>query len=92
MKRNQISGLCGYCLNSPDCVFLKKAVRPVLECEEFYPTVKTDPEKESRPALASEFAEAQVREYDGLCRLCDKKDSCIYVKDRAVIWHCEEYE
>jgi hypothetical protein len=95
MKRNQISGLCSCCLNSPHCVFLKKAVRPVLECGEFNPMVKTEfgktKEKKPRPKSTPKSTKSLAREYNGLCRLCDKKDCCVYVKDQAVIWHCEEY-
>ncbi|MDD5599361.1 MAG: hypothetical protein PHV82_15550 [Victivallaceae bacterium] len=95
MKKLQISGLCSCCLNSPHCVFLKKAVRPVLECGEFNPMVKTESgktkEKKPRPVSTPEPAKSQSREYNGLCRLCDKKDTCEYVKDRTGVWHCEEY-
>ena len=91
MEKNQISGLCSCCLNSPDCVFLENAVHPVLECGEFNPINKAESKKPG-PAIRAKVAELPANEYTGLCRLCEKHDNCEYMKGRAVVWHCEEYE
>lgn len=95
MKEEQLSGLCGSCLNAPDCVFLKNVLRPVFECGEFNPILKKDSNttpKKIKPTAQNKSEAPASSEHQGLCRICDRRNSCEYTKNQTIIWHCEEYE
>ncbi len=84
-------GICSSCDNLSLCSFTQPVRQPVYFCEEFTSgPVRTAPvaveKKSGAPAV---IAAREGRR--GLCATCDDVESCMYPKDEAGIWHCEEY-
>lgn len=87
-------GLCSTCTNNPSCIFPIHAKRPVVYCEEFEcdeaPSKKT---ARSVPLKSESRAEQEknVSHYTGLCSDCENRQTCMYSKPEAGVWHCEGY-
>jgi len=85
--RNQ-KGICSSCENLSLCSFIEPQRQPVLFCEEFsIGKARTAPvvlEKKSGSPAPLEISM-------GLCATCDDAKTCLYSKDEAGVWHCEEY-
>jgi len=90
--------ICSICKNTPTCVIPRDPNRPLLYCDE-YELSKPVP-KSIQTVLISSYAakvknkseEAKGSEsYKGLCKLCDKLETCTFPKPEGGVWHCEEY-
>jgi hypothetical protein len=81
-------GICSSCENFPLCNYIHGARTPVEFCEEFANPqmlkTRVRPELITRDKSGSE-------QYKGLCATCENSGKCLYPKDDAGIWHCEEY-
>ncbi|OQB55250.1 MAG: NADP-reducing hydrogenase subunit HndA [Deltaproteobacteria bacterium ADurb.Bin151] len=84
-------GICSSCENLSLCSFTQPLRQPVFYCEEFTSgLVRTAPvvvEKKSGAPAVIVLRDGRR----GLCTTCDDTESCLYPKDEAGIWHCEEY-
>lgn len=87
-------GICSTCESSPACVYPANKNQKILLCEEFNSESKKTPDKEIPTRINSENkSAANVNgKYKGLCRDCENRESCVYPKNEAGIWHCEEYK
>jgi NADH:ubiquinone oxidoreductase subunit E len=84
-------GICSSCENLSLCSFTQPVRQPVFFCEEFTSgSARTAPvaaeKKSGTPAV---FIPREISK--GLCATCDDAEACLYPKDEAGIWHCEEY-
>ncbi len=83
----KLLGLCKTCTNAATCTFPREDGRPVRFCDEFDGEVKAE---EVKPKV--EVEKTTLNDLKGLCRLCDKAESCTFPKPEGGVWHCEEYE
>ena len=80
-------GLCSTCRLAATCTFPRQPGRTVRFCDEFEGEEKVE---ETKPKASTK--KVVVNELKGLCRLCDKADTCTFPKAEGGVWHCEEYE
>ncbi|OPY81772.1 MAG: hypothetical protein A4E65_01043 [Syntrophorhabdus sp. PtaU1.Bin153] len=84
-------GICTSCDNVALCTFIQGSRQPVIFCEEFasngIPVTARTAEIEQSPSQGNAYPEEQK----GLCATCESSGSCVFPKDEAGIWHCEEY-
>ncbi len=97
-RRVRYRGLCMTCFKAPTCTFPRDPERPVLQCDEFegYPesskgAVTLDHVSESPSKVVKEAGDEQGK-YKGLCKICEKRETCTFPKPETGVWHCEEYE
>ena len=93
-KKKEYRGLCSTCKKAPMCTFHRDLDRPVLQCDEFEgyeytPDKKTLPRTSSKAKLSA--LDKDSGKYKGLCRLCEKRETCTYPKSEGGVWHCDEY-
>lgn len=86
-KVTKLLGLCKTCSNAATCTFPREAGRPVRFCDEFDGEEKVEVVK---PKV--EVKKTTLNDLKGLCRLCDRAESCTFPKAEGGVWHCEEYE
>ncbi len=86
-KIHEPLGLCKTCKNAATCTFPREAGRPVRFCDEFDGEEKAE---EVKPKV--EVKKTPLNDLKGLCRLCDRAESCTFPKPEGGVWHCEEYE
>jgi len=63
-------------------------------CEEFEGATLT-PKKPALPRSAQEPATREsghTGKLRGLCRTCERRDTCTYPKPEGGVWHCEEFK
>ncbi len=84
-------GICASCDNLALCTFVRGSRQPVIFCEEFtnngVPATSRAAEIEKSPSRGNTHSEKRK----GLCATCENADSCVFPKDEAGVWHCEEY-
>jgi len=83
--------ICSSCDNLSLCSFAQPVRQPVFYCEEFTSDlVRTAMVAvEKKPGAPTVIVACDGR--PGLCATCDDAVACLYPKDEAGIWHCEEY-
>lgn len=81
-------GICSSCENLPLCSFIHGSRIPVEFCEEFA-SPKT--EKTATRLEVVTKGTSPLERSKGLCATCENAAKCLYPKDEAGIWHCEEY-
>ena len=89
--RDEYQGICPSCDNLALCNFIRGSRQPVMFCEEFTidgisATAGTN-ETHKTPNQENIHSE----KLKGLCATCENSDGCVFPKDEAGIWHCEEY-
>ncbi len=89
VKEKKYRGICSTCRNAPTCIMIKNSIQTVWQCEEFevYPF---------RPVIKNSKIDTYCEDknnskYLGLCRSCENRETCIYIKQDLVVWHCELY-
>jgi hypothetical protein len=92
-------GLCTTCRFTTDCTFPQFHDKTVRDCLEFDGTEPAN--GRSRPAgavlsapgaaLAGTQDQALEKAPRGLCRTCDRLDTCTFAKPISGVWFCEEY-
>lgn len=89
--KKQDKNLCVNCKFRDSCHFVKNSSEPILFCEEF----ELEKQTELKLVQHNENSQADINssseEFKGLCRNCEKRDTCTYPKPEGGIWHCEEY-
>ncbi len=93
-------GICEQCIHAEYCTYPKNEGQPVMSCGEFegYPladTTKVSGIKNTRPVVTlpkPKEAKETLTILRGLCRTCEKRDTCEYPKPEGGVWRCEEYE
>jgi len=89
-------GLCSTCKHAKACTYPRDPRRPVVQCDEF----EGIREASEKAANANPGSVKMVhatrpqaeRKYLGLCRICEKRETCTFPKPEGGVWHCEEYE
>jgi hypothetical protein len=93
-KKVEYRGLCSTCKRASTCTFPRDPNRPVLQCDEFVGYEYT-PDKKKSSSSDSEskvtISDSAKSSYKGLCRLCEKRETCTYPKPEGGVWHCDEY-
>ena len=87
-------GLCSTCKNRPSCTFPTSADKPVAYCEEFEFDEPTSGKRAGRAPSTAEPRrehEEKTSHYTGLCVDCVNRQTCMFDKPEAGVWHCEEY-
>lgn len=87
-------GLCASCVLAAECTFPRQPGRPVMCCEEFDGASLT-PKKPLAPQPARDSAAQEpdlTGESRGLCRTCERKETCSYPKPEGGVWRCEEFQ
>ena len=81
-------GICSSCENLSLCSFIHPERQTVFFCEEF-----SSGSAGAAPIVSEKKSgvPAPLDTSMGLCATCDDAKICIYPKDEAGIWHCEEY-
>ena len=79
-------GLCVCCDTAQECSYAGHFEAPRLFCEEARAT--SAPRKAVVAVTRNPAGSGTVR---GLCRLCDRRESCALRGAREEVWHCEEY-
>lgn len=93
-QKIEYRGLCSTCKKAPMCTYPRDKDRSVLQCDEFEGYEYT-PEKEM--TFAASFMpkrsslDKDLGKYKGLCKLCEKRETCTYPKPEGGVWHCDEY-
>jgi hypothetical protein len=87
------ASLCANCKHQAECVYLKKACSPILECELHECGLSAKPrltavKKQPRPNAQEEYCEDEIL---GLCVNCDNLKGCNLPKHPGGVWYCEEY-
>ena len=92
-------GLCRTCVGRATCTYPRPKDRQVMFCAEFDGEV-LNPAKpfitvsgipwEPRVQMAEQKRERSSRK--GLCRTCERGESCTFPKPPGGVWHCEEFE
>ena len=92
-------GLCRTCIGRATCTYPRPRNRQVMFCAEFEGEV---PEPVKPVAAAGETTpqpwvhmadqSPESSHYKGLCRTCERRDSCTFPKPPGGVWHCEEFE
>ncbi len=99
-KKVEYRGSCSTCNNAPTCTFPRDPDRPVLQCEEFESYQPPPPkavEKEDSLFDTTVGGGGAEKNTDpdrliGLCRTCEVRESCIFIKSEVGVFHCEEYQ
>lgn len=84
-------GICPSCENLPLCHFLSNTKTPVFFCEEFAANRASARVRKLEVRPAGKEGKAPPNSLKGLCATCEDAGRCIYPKDEAGVWHCEEY-
>ena len=90
-QERQDKNLCVNCKFRDDCQFAKNSTEPILFCEEFDLDKQTNLKMVLHKENSQRNSETAAQEFKGLCRNCEKRDTCTYPKPEGGIWHCEEY-
>jgi glutaredoxin len=92
-------GLCYYCKFADECDFPRHPEQPVTNCDEFEvsDTLSQEIQKENQSLYKysskwDEIGEANKGNLLGLCRNCERRNTCTFPKREGGVWHCEEYE
>ncbi len=95
MSKSQ--GICTVCDSTPTCTF--RNGRVLLQCERFEPL-----EKPPVRATIEDFLTAsnlrvktiveveESKQFTGLCKNCESRETCNFSKTLGGVWHCEEYQ
>jgi hypothetical protein len=84
-------GICRSCDNFALCNFIYPARQSVFFCEEYACSYAPAMANIVKRQPASKKGKAPLKSYKGLCATCENIGNCLYPKDEAGIWHCEEY-
>jgi hypothetical protein len=87
----EYQGICPSCENLPICSFIHSSRKPVTFCEEFAINGTPKMANTSKKQEAVTVGRAPLGRYNGLCTTCENYNSCVFPKDEAGIWRCEEY-
>lgn len=97
-RKIKFRGLCTTCVKASTCTFPRDPGQPVLQCDEFegYPetskgAVAFEHVQKATFKVRQEVVSEEVK-YRGLCKICDKRETCTFPKPDTGVWHCEEYE
>ncbi|OPX94679.1 MAG: hypothetical protein A4E62_01977 [Syntrophorhabdus sp. PtaU1.Bin002] len=90
-SKGEYQGICPSCENLALCSFIQNSRQPVLFCEEFTNDGIPAVMKAGRTEKATGRRKAGSKKQKGLCATCENADGCVFPKDEAGIWHCEEY-
>jgi len=93
-------GICEQCIHTEYCTYPKTDERPVMLCGEFEghsltEATKVSGIKDTRPVVTPSKAKQTAEPLTilrGLCRTCEKRETCEYPKPESGVWRCEEYE
>lgn len=83
--------LCLTCFNSPVCMNVSRAGRPVFECEEFSQEVRPRSRTKYDALWPAPSDEGNSQPAEGLCCDCEHRHKCALQSVDGGIWHCEEY-
>jgi hypothetical protein len=85
-------GICPSCENPPLSSYIHDSRTPMSFCEGL--ANKDIPKAATKTGIKQEvITSGQVpsERYNGLCTTCEVLNDCVFPKDEAGIWHCEEY-
>lgn len=85
-------GICPSCENFVLCSYTQGSRESVTFCEEFISSRITTTTKFAGIHRGTHREKAYSKEYRGLCANCENLDDCVFPKDQAGIWHCENYK
>jgi hypothetical protein len=93
-------GLCMTCVHNATCTFRRDPAQPVIHCEEFDGFVKVEadfnrrlvPVRVRATSAQDDPEDVAASQAKGLCQNCAHRNSCMFPKSEAGVWHCEEYE
>lgn len=91
VKATVYQGICPSCANLSVCSLAHGSRTPVTFCEEFANNGTPEPVSVSKKQEVVTEGRATLERYKGLCATCESSDNCIFPKDEAGIWRCEEY-
>jgi hypothetical protein len=81
--------LCVTCKYFSSCISVRNGTRPVYYCEEFEAYTYRPVKESTTPAQADKKEEKLV--FNGLCKNCGNRMTCMMASPDRIIWHCEEY-
>ena len=89
-------GLCSTCRHSEVCNYLRYPHRPVIQCEEFEGIIGTSDKTtnaDPKPVCKMNSKIGQEsKQYQGICKICEKRETCTFPKPEGGVWHCDECE
>lgn len=92
-NREWYPGLCTTCENEINCTFPRSADHPVLTCDEFVGVVEPSPSPVVQSRRTDDrFAQANREWFPGLCKTCEKRETCTYPKPEGGVFNCDEFE
>lgn len=99
LVNKKYNGLCSSCQSSLTCTFIRDQRNPILHCEEFEgfePHYQKNPDKKILFAPSSKVHSNpeidDLEEYKGLCRICENRKGCTFIRPEGGVWSCEEYQ
>lgn len=87
----QYQGICPSCENFPLCNLIHIPKLPVTFCEEFLNNGASNAAKAAKKQKRVTKGRVHLKRYNDLCSSCENSDNCIFPKDEAGVWRCEEY-
>ncbi len=64
---------------------------PITFCEEFLNNGTSNAAKAAKKQKKVTKGRVHLKRYDDLCSSCENSGNCIFPKDEAGVWHCEDY-
>ena len=86
-------GICATCNHAPTCVNLKASSQPIWHCDQFDDYVPAaNPGVAANPPVPRQQTGLPTNGgFEGLCRHCDARTTCVNRTAGVAVWHCEEY-
>lgn len=88
-RARALRGLCLTCDRARDCMHITAGDSQVLRCEDF--AVVGTVRRSVRAAEPPVERDAALDRRLGLCRTCDRADTCTLPRAEGGVWHCEEF-
>lgn len=96
---SKLTGLCSNCRHNESCAYMSYSDKKILQCNEFE-LQDASPVEEVENCISQVSSLPEKKDnatddpniYLGLCKNCDKRKDCQYVKPGEGVWHCNEYE
>jgi len=92
-------GLCRTCVGRATCTYPRPKDRQVMFCAEFEGELPNPARPFTAIAQAAPIPGVQMADrgpeaspYKGLCRTCERRETCTFPKPPGGVWHCEEFE
>ena len=100
MQQSVFHGLCSTCKGRDTCTYPRPTDRAVLFCAEhdgyeeapllsIFASISSVAPKKRTPTVRTK---AKPSRRQGLCALCENRETCTFPKPAGGVWQCEEFK